>query len=122
MPDKSKGYWGAYGLAKAIWLGEPDFRKEMIGRSELSWNNREEIQAIGFMLGNYVDGREKGEYKLDLDMERLKTIALEGYINEFVFYEMGSRIDPYIALQIPEAQRLRLHEYVTRYVLMAKEK
>ena len=46
------------------------------------------------------------------------TIMQDGYLSEFIIYEIASKMNPDIILQMPKDFQDRIREYVERYVVV----
>lgn len=109
--------WLAFGICKALWLGEPSHRKEMTGTEQhQTFSSTEERECLASLIVMYRLRREDGKAR-DPALERLSRIAEDGYLTELVLYEVAARAWPHVGLTLPDAQRERLHQYVLRYVL-----
>lgn len=115
-------HWLAYGSCKALWLGEPAHRKEMLGTTDHGWSNIEERECLAALLTVYLDQRESGKLRQDPALERIGKILKEGFIDQFILYEMGSRVDPNIMVRLGPAAQDKMRQYISRHVVAPAEK
>jgi tetratricopeptide (TPR) repeat protein len=115
--DEEKPYWLAYGLCKAIWIGEPNIREERVGPGEHLWSNIEDRECIMSLLESYYANREDDTVPPDPEMERILVVVKAGVLDAFVIYEIGSQVTPDIGISIPEQVRTLVHDYVQAYVV-----
>lgn len=110
--------WMIYAIGKALWLGEPKHRQELTGKKDVVWSTTEERECVAALLAAYLHGVEKkGEPKV-AEFERLAEILKEGYFNEMLQYEIGSRVYPNIMTMQPAESVARMEEYIKRYVVV----
>ena len=76
---------------------------------------RVRVEATG--LSTYQDAVGEKEIPADAMLERLGRIIHDGYIDEFIFYEMGSRVDPHLTLRLGAESQERLAKYLRTYVV-----
>ena len=98
--------WLAYTLVKAVWKCEPGYAQSMIGSLYDSLNltsNTEEKEAIA----NHLTQNDS--------LALLENIIADGYINEFIYYEIWAPRYPLVLLTLPENQINRIIEYVEKY-------
>lgn len=110
--------WLSYGLAKAMWAGEPDHRKEMLGQVEHHWSSVEEEECLLNLIVGYETFRDGGQIEADENLDRLIKILEDGYLDAFILYEIASRLNPHITLIQPEEVRERLREFIRKYVIV----
>ncbi len=110
--------WMAYAFAKAIWLSEEDVRIKITGKVDTEWNSQAEKQAIFSLMENYYSMVEKGKTANNEYLDLILKIVKEGYLTEFVIYEIASKMDPDIVLKMPLNLRNRIREYVKKYVIV----
>lgn len=108
--------WLIYAMAKGMWLGEPDHRRAMLGGDREGWSSIEERECLGALLAAYV-GRDRTKEPADPQLDRLVAIVDEGFIDEFILYEIATRINPQTTLVVPDELRRSLEEFVGRFVL-----
>jgi hypothetical protein len=115
--DMDEPSWLGYGICKAVWIGEPSHRQEMIGSTKHRWTSREETECIAALATGYLRYREK---KQDPALERLLAIIEEGYASELIVYEAASRMAPHVTLTLDGSQRQRMQAFVLKHVLAAQ--
>ena len=99
--------WMGYGFAKAIWLYEPGYREMLTDHPEgtLAARLAEEEEALLCQVAMPADDRDA----------RLAKILADGYLAEFVCYEILARKIPHLMMQLTDQQRERILEYVQKY-------
>lgn len=119
-PENDNMSWLGYSFVKALWLGEdqiPGLKEE--GNTSY-WSTTIEKQAVLLLLDGYEKSREQADFKQNEYIEDLLKITKEGLLNEFIIYEIGSKIDPTLTLRLPESTRESIKKYITNYVLVSK--
>lgn len=111
-------YWMAYAFAKAIWLGEKDIRLKISNSIDDNWNSHAENQAIFSLVEHYYNMIEENKIEHNWYLDQILDIMKEGYLSEFGIYEIASKINPDIVLQMPKDFRERIKEYVKKYVII----
>lgn len=112
-------HWLAYGLCKAIWIGEASHREERTGNREHVWSLVEERQCLTSMLENYYALREDDTIDADPETERLLSILKDEMLDGFVMYEIASRLHPHTMLLLPEEMFADVVDYVRTHVLVS---
>lgn len=115
--DADRTEWLAWANCKALWLGEPAYRKARGAGTAGGWSSQEDYECLVNLITVYVSEREAGRGTHDDRLERLEAVAKEGLLDAMVLYEFGSRVDPAVTLKLPEAQRAQVERYIERYVL-----
>jgi tetratricopeptide (TPR) repeat protein len=114
--------WGAVAVCKALWLGEPSRRAEAKVAAG-AWSSFEEAECLSSLGAAYAAARAKEGFVPEPALERLARIGLEDHmLNELVVYELGSRVDPQIALRLSDDQRARMKRYVLKHVMNVRAK
>lgn len=106
-----------YGMTKAIWRGEPEYRREVTGSTARSFTSREETQAVLLLLLHYRDLRKQGKVAQDDSVEPLLPILDAEQVSDLVIYDVVSRVSPNALLTLGDEERARVRRYVERYVL-----
>jgi tetratricopeptide (TPR) repeat protein len=120
---KAGAHWLIYGMAKGMWLGEPEHRRAVLGdTTRIAWSTSEERECLGAMLGVYASAREEGDVEADPELDRILRILEEGYLTQFLLYEFGARINPLIMMTQPKEQQQKMEEFVARFVIPKREK
>jgi tetratricopeptide (TPR) repeat protein len=110
-------HWIAYGLCKAIWLGEPDHRRALSGSTELRFDSTAEWECLANLLARYRAERKAGETPPEPELERLDAVVEANMSDEFILFELATRVVPQAALLVSSDTRRRLKAYVRRFVL-----
>ncbi len=104
--------WFGFAMAKALWLHEPGYRESMgVAKGEISFiENRE-------CLATLVTALENGKTKISNDpqLQVLRNAALDGYLDEYIWYEIILPERPFVAYQLPEETILRIKDYILKY-------
>ncbi|MBI3557269.1 MAG: hypothetical protein HY074_13480 [Deltaproteobacteria bacterium] len=112
-----QSHWLAYGVLKAIWMGEPGFRKRMTHDPRHVWTATEELQSLESLLQVYEVEKSESDFKPDPEAEWLRKIFADGNGMGFVLYELGSRVDPSLMQRVSQAEREKTRAYITNYVV-----
>lgn len=113
--------WLLYGMAKGMWLGEPQHRKKMLGEEKYHWSSVEEQECLLATLEAYLTLKNKDDDVSNPDLDKLFQISMDGHLLSFILYEIGYRIDPNIMLRTSDDVRKNMREYVSRYVVVRKD-
>jgi tetratricopeptide (TPR) repeat protein len=97
--------WLGYACVKAVWKYEPGYAERMAGPdyAKRVIIMEEEKEALVAYLSQ--------EHPLPI----LSTILDEGYINEFIYYEMLAPKAPTAMVMFPRESFMRIVEYIDRY-------
>src|SRR5262249_35069211 len=106
--DYDDGPWRYYGLCKALW------RHERGGE----WSTGEEHDCLGVLLDAYHEAHGAPDAALD----RLAAIVRDGLLDEFIVYEIGSRLFPDLTLLLADSQREQVRTFVERYVVSSTDR
>lgn len=115
--DTTSPPWMFYGMCKALWLGEEDFRQRQTGAKEHRWSTTEERQCLLSMLEVYHGRHSNTSIAEDPVLERLFAVFKDELLDAFVLYEIGSRLTPDVMLLLPEDAFATVLDYVDSYVL-----
>lgn len=115
---EGKPYWLAFGLCKAIWIGEPSHREERVGPGDHVWTSIEDHQCLMTLLESYFANLENDNVPPDPEMERIFEIVKNDMIDGFIIYEIGSRVSWDITIGMPEQVRQLVLDYVRSYVVV----
>jgi len=118
--EDAGAYWTCYLMCKALWLGEPSFRREVLGRKDHVWTSIEEAHCILNMVHMYQGDLEKGEGARDPLLDRIEQAQEARLLKAFVLYEIGSRMDPHLTLRLEDEEREEIRDYVTRFVVVSR--
>lgn len=122
--DPDDGWpWLTWVQCKAVWLGEGEYRaarlEDPTANESYQPTSTEEFDCLRTLVVGYGIAREEREFPPDPMLDRLSRIAEEGLLQEFVVYELFSRISPDIALLIPlETHGLELRKYLEKFVVV----
>jgi tetratricopeptide (TPR) repeat protein len=121
MQDEHGMAWTTYAICKAVWIGEPEHRKEASGKSDSIWSNLEEQECIGNMMAKYLSQRLTFQVRPKIEFERIFKTKEDGYFLQFLIYEIGSRMIPDVMIMADQEQRIKMKEFIRRYVVVDKE-
>lgn len=113
--DPERFAWMSHALCKAMWLGEPELREQRIGEASHAFTFLEEGECLSVLLAAHRSMREE---QPDPALDRALQIAEDGFLAEMVAYEVLSRVVPMAIPTLSDEALERLHQYVTRYVLV----
>ncbi|MCB1054933.1 MAG: tetratricopeptide repeat protein [Acidobacteria bacterium] len=123
--DLERPYRAAYGLCKAIWLGEPEYTETRGGGDENNWSLRAEEECLGSLAVSYFVLREDPEpekpFEPDPDIEDLLAVAEADLLDGFVLYELAYHFHPQMTLLVPEDLFDEVRAYLDAFVLPLKE-
>ena len=114
---KNNTVWMAYAFAKAIWLGEKEVRLKLSNDVDTKWNSIAEKQALLCLMENYINLLDDNKIQHDEYLDRIMNILEDGYLDEFVIYEIASKMNPDVVLQLPKNFQVRIKEYLEKYVI-----
>jgi tetratricopeptide (TPR) repeat protein len=109
--------WLGFGLCKAMWLGEASHREAMTGTSKHHFSNIEEKECLVALLEGYKSLRQAGKTSEDKELERLQTIVKAGMTDDFILFELATRVLPQAPLYATDGMRRKLKAYILRFVL-----
>ncbi|RMI13540.1 MAG: tetratricopeptide repeat protein [Calditrichaeota bacterium] len=118
---KEDRMWMAFAMAKALYLGEPDFGGGKEDSPRVFWTSREEKQAIFSLMETYLSMRENNEIPPVPELDRLKKIIQDGYLEEYILYELASRMVPDVVLQSGPLVWKRVEAYIRKYVVVQEK-
>ncbi len=81
-----------------------------------SWTLKREVGCVAELAQLYREAIPKGGAQPELALEALAALE-PGELEGFVLYEIAPRMDPHIALRLPEALRAELRDYVRKHVV-----
>jgi hypothetical protein len=111
--------WLAFANCKALWLGEPSHRQEMIGTTGHYFSSIEETECLASVAMVHMGQKEQGtEGPTDPSLDRLMAVIGDGMIMELVLFEIAARVHPQYTLTLDDAERQRLLTYVLQHVLV----
>jgi tetratricopeptide (TPR) repeat protein len=112
LPGPDGVAWMAYGLCKALWIGDEAHRRDMTGQPTHAFTFIEEKECLVNLVAMAMTKGAKGP-----ELVRLQAIAKAGLIDAFIVYELAARRQPTIALTLAPPQRALVERYVTEFVL-----
>jgi tetratricopeptide (TPR) repeat protein len=130
-PDKNNGVavhaakephpalWLSYAATKAVWLGEPSHRQQMIRESEYRWSSVEEMEALLNLTATYQSLKQDGKIQADQRLDILADVIETRHLEDFIHYEVASRMCPHIMLTLPEQARQSMREFIAKYVIVS---
>ncbi len=104
--------WVGYAIAKAIWTYEPGY-KESMGDKENEHSTLEDDECLISLLTGLENA--KIDLKNDPQLQILKEAAENGYLQDYVLYEILLPQTPFIAFQLPEQTILDIRNYILKY-------
>ena len=110
-------HWVAYGACKALWMGEPSRRKEVLGTEEHPFTTMEETECLATLVILYAAVRDRGDAEDEPALDRLVEIAEAGLLDAFILYELGTRIWAHAVLMAPDSLREEVAHLVRRFFL-----
>lgn len=119
MRCATQPHWLAWASCKALWLGEESHRREMTGRDEHSFTNVEEEECLANLAAAYqLTTKAKKGYTPDPTAQLAYDASEAGLLEPFVLYELASRVDPTVMLQLPDEERAKVEAFIRRFVLV----
>jgi tetratricopeptide (TPR) repeat protein len=113
-------HWMIYGVAKALWEGEPQLRKKLINSEAKGWKMESERQAlIALMIGYDLSKKSEG-FVADRQIERIQAIHKAGLMDAYILYEIASHLNQNVVLQISPEGRALVEQYVDQFVIPVK--
>lgn len=109
-------HWWIYGLCKAVWLAEPEHRKDLTGSSDHRWTNTEELECMANLLARYEIDRDEEEMPAEPELDRLMEVLHAKSLGAFVDYEFGSQVSRDYTLLIGRESQDKIVRFVEQYV------
>lgn len=81
----------------------------------------EETEWMLALIQIYTNMREDGEAESDERLDRIAEIINDGYLTEFLIYELGTRVGPQMMLMQSDDLLSRMEEFVGKYVIVDRE-
>lgn len=101
--------WFGYGVAKALWTYDTDYRKKQ-GAKPGSFSSTEEIECIIGLLTSF----DKKRAKKDPMIKTLNKAIEDKQLIAFIFYEIILPKHPYVAYQLNEQIITDMKDYVIK--------
>jgi len=70
------------------------------------------------LLTAYTDALSEGRIQRDAQLDRLVEITQEGYLDDYIFYEICARMYPDFVLTMQSEIRDGLTEFIAKYVVV----
>jgi tetratricopeptide (TPR) repeat protein len=112
--------WLVYGACKAMWLGEPAHSKKLLGAPRSGWTMTEERECLANLAVAYASQRGKPGFVEDPMIDRILRCLDAHRLDMFILYEIASRMDPFVTLQLDDAGRGQVAEYIRDFVAVPK--
>jgi tetratricopeptide (TPR) repeat protein len=112
----SSTHWWIYGLCRAIWLAEPDHRKNVTGSTNHIWTTSEELECTGNLLARYRTDRDTGKEPAEPELDLLLSVLEAHDVGAFVNYEFGSRVTADYSILLDPESLDRVVDFVDRFV------
>lgn len=119
--DKDHPYWIAFGVCKAIWLGDASYRQEMVGTPTHMFSTLEELDCLSRTVDAYEGAKKDANGKSDPEMERLITVVDAHMAGTLVLYELASRFKPDLARSLNADERKKLRAFIAQFVLVPED-
>jgi tetratricopeptide (TPR) repeat protein len=107
--------WAAYAAVEALWKHEPGYEKKMITISNQSIAMIRKKEALLNALITYENTTSNNKKKSFPLLELLRTISLQGQIDNFLLYEIIAQEYPNYILQLPKEKIEELKNYMIEY-------
>ncbi|MGQ0506296.1 MAG: tetratricopeptide repeat protein [Myxococcaceae bacterium] len=105
-------HWLAYGRCKALWLGDENHRFDVTGVAAHRFSAAEELECLGILVSSWEASKVE-----DPIVERISQVLSDKSGVELVLYELASRVNPHVTLNLSKGERMTLERYITKYVL-----
>ncbi|MBT5873151.1 MAG: tetratricopeptide repeat protein [Candidatus Latescibacteria bacterium] len=116
LSESDNGIWMPYAFAKAVWLGEGG------GRSDArTWSSQSELEAMVAVVDGYAGRLESGDIAPVPWLDRLSVLATNGWLSQYIIYEIGSRMNPDVTLTLNPDIRDSLREFIREHVVVSIE-
>ena len=111
-------HWVAFAMCKAAWMAEPEYRKKRTGSAtRVAFNSTEELECALNLLAIYVIELEKGAVEREPALDQLARIAEAKMLDDWVLFELATRVDPHLTVIQSKETRDALHAFILRFVL-----
>jgi tetratricopeptide (TPR) repeat protein len=102
-------HWMAFAVCEAYWVGEEQPKRS-------GWTSEEAHECLANLIAMYQTRAAAAPAEPQLG--RLSDVAMNAHmLDEFIIYEVGSRIMPDLPLILDDAVRAKLRRYIAQYVL-----
>jgi hypothetical protein len=93
----------------------------MTGSPTHTFTSTEEKECLLALLTAYASGRHRGQVAADANFDRLLAVGEAGMTEDFLLFEVATRIVPqaplYVSPYLHPSERERLKAYVRQFVL-----
>ncbi|TMB37624.1 MAG: tetratricopeptide repeat protein [Deltaproteobacteria bacterium] len=113
--DPAAIWWGVYAMCKRIPTPEQVPGEGRTVSPQRSWNSQQEEVCLRKTASAYA--KERSAKGSDPALERFLAADAAGLAKGFVLYEVASRLDPQIVLEVPLEQRKLVDRYVRTIVV-----
>ena len=113
--DPAAIWWSIYAICKRIGTPEEIVREGKTLPAQRRWNSQQEEGCLRKTAMTYAEKRSAPGS--DAALERFLTADAAGLAKGFVLYEIASRLDPQIVLEVPPDQRKLVDRYVRTIVV-----
>ncbi len=107
--------WAAYAAVKAVWKFEPNYSQDMAKLSRQTEDIIREKEAVFNALLTYESLEDSNKAKQFPLLALLSEISIKGQIDNFIMYEIISRIDPLYPLLLSSEKQESLKNYLLTY-------
>ncbi len=104
--------WTGYAVAKAVWAFEPGYSRSM-GVEPGHYSTIEDKECLISLLMGLESSKAK--IKKDAQLVVLKKAAEDGYINEYIMYEIMLPPNPDVVNQLSKETIMRISDYLLKY-------
>ena len=109
-------HWWIYGLCKAVWLAEPEHRRDLTGSTDHKWTNTEELECMADLLLRYETDRDEVNMPAEPELDLLLEILHSKSLGAFVDYEFGSQVSRDYTILIDRESQEKVTRFVEQYV------
>lgn len=114
LSETDNGIWMPYAFAKAVWLGEGG------GRTDArTWSSQSELEAIVAVVDGYAGRLESGDIAPVPWLDSLVKLATNGWLSQYIIYEIGSRMNPDVTLTLNPDIRDSIREFIQEHVVVS---
>ncbi len=114
---QDQGIWYPYILTKAVWLFEPGFKDKGLGEK---WVADADVCAFENTLFFYFNQKNLKKILPNVKMDRLVDIQESRMLEEYAYYEMGTRMYPDLMLLMPSSIKRKLKQFIQKYVVVKR--
>jgi len=115
--NSEQGIWYPYAITRAVWMFEPDYKNE--GKN-LKWFFKPEKCALENTLFYYFNQMNMKKLLPMPKIDRIVKIQDAQLLEEYVYYEAGSRIYPDIILTQTTEFKRKFKSFISRFVVVKR--